>query len=103
MNKAEKMKKLALSMKDFFKKNGSFDDRRVYRFCLRQIKAEAAKGRLEYVFHIDESDYNNVNVEMVAEWLEKDGFEVMLTPFYASDIDEDAEFIEDWKIKVFWK
>jgi hypothetical protein len=40
---------------------------------------------------------------MVTEWLERDGFEVMLTPFYVSDIDEDAEFIEDWKIKVFWK
>ena len=103
MNKAEKMKKLALSMKDLFKRKGSFDDKRVYRFCLRQIKAEAAKGRLECVFHIDESDCNNVNVKMVTEWLERDGFEVMLTPFYVSDIDEEAEFIEDWKIKVFWK
>ena len=103
MNKAEKMKRLALSMKDFFKRNGSFDDKRVYRFCLRQIKVEAAKGKLEHAFHIDESDYNNVNVKIVAEWLEKDGFEVMLTPFYTSDIDEDAEFIEDWKMKVNWE
>ena len=103
MNKAEKMKSLALSMKDFFKRNGSFDDKRVYRFCLRQIKVEAAKGRLECSFSIDTSDYNNVDIKRVVEWLERDGFEVMLTPFYASDIDEDAEFIEDWKMKVFWK
>lgn len=103
MNKAEKMKKLALSMKDLFKRKGSFDDKRVYRFCLRQIKAEAAKGRLECVFHIDESDYNNVNVKMVTEWLERDGFEVMLTPFFADEIDEDIELIEDWEMKVFWK
>ena len=100
MNKAEKMKKLALSMKDFFKKNGSFDDKRVYRFCLRQIKIDAAKGRLEHTFNIDTSDYNNLDVEMVAEWLERDGFEVMLTPFFA---DEDIELIEDWEMKVFWK
>lgn len=103
MNKAEKMKKLALSMKDFFKRNGSFDDKRVYRFCLRQIKVEAAKGKLECTFSIDTSDYNNVDLKRVVAWLEKDGFEVMLTPLYVSDIDEDAEFIEDWKMKVSWK
>lgn len=103
MNKAEKMKKLALSMKDFFKRNGSFDDKRVYRFCLKQIKVEAAKGRLECFFSIDTSDYNNVDIKRVVEWLERDGFEVMLTPLYVRDIDEDAEFIEDWKMKVFWK
>ena len=103
MNKAEKMKKLALSMKDFFKKNGSFDDRRVYRFCLRQIKVEAAKGKLEHTFSIDTSDYNNLDVEMVAEWLERDGFEVMLKPFFTDEIDEGIELIEDWEMRVSWK
>jgi hypothetical protein len=103
MNKAEKMKKLALSMRDLFKRKDSFDDKRVYRFCLTQIKAEAAKGRLECAFHIVKSDYNNVNIKMVAEWLKKDGFEVMLTSFYASEIDKNTEFIEDWKMKVSWE
>ena len=103
MNKAEKMKKLALTMKDLFKRKGSFDDRRLYRSCLRMIKAEAVDGKLEYTFHIDECDYNNLNVEMVASWLEKDGFEVMLKPFFTNEIDEDIELIEDWKMKVSWK
>lgn len=103
MNKAEKMKKLALSMKKFFKKNGSFDDKRLYRSCLSRIKTEAAKGKLEHAFHVDECDYNNIDVEMVAAWLERDGFEVMLTPFFTDEIDEDIELIEDWEMKVSWK
>lgn len=103
MNKAEKMKKLALSMKDFFKKNGSFDDKRLYRSCLSRIKTEAAKGKLEHTFHVDECDYNNVDVEMVAAWLEKDGFEVSLKPFFTDEIDEDIELIEDWEMKVSWE
>lgn len=103
MNKAEKMKKIALSMKDFFKKNGSFDDRSLYRSCLRRIKVEAAKGKLEHTFSIDECDYNNVNVEMVAAWLEKDGFEISLKPFFMGDIDKDIEEIEDWEMKVSWE
>lgn len=100
MNKAEKMKKLALSMKDFFKKNGSPEDKRVYRTCLSKIKIEAAKGKLECTFHIDECDYNNVDVEMVAAWLKKDGFEVSLKPFFENEIGEE---IEDWKMKVSWE
>ena len=103
MNKAEKMKKLALSMKDFFKKNGSLDDKRVYRTCLSKIKIEAAKGKLECIFHIDKCDYDNVDVEMVVAWLEKDGFKVVLTPFFANEIYEDIEEIEDWKMKVNWE
>ena len=103
MKKAEKMKKLALSMKDLFKRKGSFDDKRVYRFCLRQIKLEAAKGKLDCTFSIDTSDYNNVDIKRVTTWLERDGFEVILTPFYASDINEDPEFIDDWKVKLNWK
>ena len=100
MNKAEKMKKLALSMKDLFKRKGSFDDRRLYRSCLSKIKIEAAKGKLEYTFDIDECDYNNVNVKMVAAWLKKDGFEVSLKPFFEN---EDIEEIEDWEMKVSWE
>lgn len=103
MNKAEKMKKLAMSMKDFFRRNGSSDDKRVYRFCLRQIKIEAAKGKLEHAFHIDECDYTNLDAEMVAAWLKKDGFKVTLTPFYVCETDEDIEEIEDWKLKVSWE
>lgn len=103
MNKAEKMKKLALSMKYFFKRNGSFDDKRVYRFCLKQIKVEAAKGKLECTFSIDTSDYNNIDIKRVVAWLEKDGFKVTPTPFYTSDLNEDPEFIEDWKMKVSWE
>lgn len=103
MNKAEKMKSLALSMKDFFKKNGSVDDKRVYRSCLSKIKIEATKGKLECTFHIDVGNYDNVDIKRVTTWLERDGFEVMLTPFYASDVNEDPEFIEDWKMKVNWK
>lgn len=103
MNKAEKMKKLALSMKDLFKRKGSLDDKRVYRFCLSRIKTEAAKGKLDCSFSIDTSDYNNINIKRVVEWLERDGFKVILTPLYVSDIDEDAEFIEDWRIKVNWE
>lgn len=100
MNKAEKMKKLALSMKNFFKKNGSFDDRCLYRSCLSKIKTEAGKGKLEHAFHIDECDYNNVNVKIVVTWLERDGFEVLLKPFFEDEIDED---IEDWEMRVSWK
>lgn len=100
MNKAEKMKKLALSMKNFFKKNGSPEDKRVYRACLNKIKIEAAKGKLECTFHIDECDYDNVDVEMVAAWLKKDGFEVSLKPFFGNEINEE---IEDWKMKVSWE
>lgn len=100
MNKAEKMKKLALSMKDLFKRKGSFDDRRLYRSCLSRIKTEAAKGKLEYTFDIDECDYNNVNVKMVAAWLKKDGFEVSLKPFFEN---EDIEEIADWEMKVSWE
>ena len=103
MNKAEKMKKLALSMKDLFKRKGSFDDKRIYRFCLRQIKVKAAKGRLECDLSIDTSDYNNVDIKRVVEWLERDGFEVMLTPFFADEIDEGVELVEDWEMKVSWK
>ena len=103
MNKAEKMKKLALSMKDFFKKNGSVDDKRVYRFCLKRIKLEAAKGKLDCTFHIDKGDYNNLDVKMVAAWLKKDGFEVSLKPFFVNEINEDIEDIDDWKMKVSWK
>ena len=97
------MKKLALSMKDLFKRKGSFDDRRLYRSCLRRIKTEAAKGKLEHTFSIDECDYNNVNVEIVAAWLERDGFEVLLKPFYEDEIDADIEDIEDWEMKVNWE
>lgn len=100
MNKAEKMKKLALSMKDLFKRKGSFDDRRLYRSCLSRIKIEAAKGKLEHTFSIDECDYSNINVEMIAAWLKKDGFEVSLKPFFEDEIDED---IEDWEMKVSWE
>ena len=103
MKKAEKMKKLALSAKDFFKKSGSFDDRRLYRSCLSKIKTEAAKGKLEYTFHVDECDYNNIDVELVAAWLKKDGFEVLLKPFFEDEIDELIELIEDWEMKVSWK
>ena len=97
------MKKLALSMKDFFKRNGSFDDKRVYRFCLRQIKLEAAKGKLDCTFSIDTSDYNNVDIKRVTTWLERDGFEVLLKPFYEDEIDADIEDIEDWEMKVNWE
>ena len=97
------MKKLALSMKDFFKRNGSFDDKRVYRFCLRQIKLEAAKGKLDCTFSIDTSDYNNVDIKRVTTWLERDGFEVLLKPFYEDEIDADIEDIEDWEMKVSWE
>ena len=97
------MKKLALSMKDLFKRKGSFDDRRLYRSCLSRIKTEAKRGKLEYTFHIDECDYNNVNVEIVAAWLERDGFEVLLKPFYEDEIDADIEDIEDWEKKVNWE
>lgn len=103
MNKAEKMKKLALSMKDFFKKNGSPEDKRVYRSCLSRIKTEAAKGKLECTFHIDECDYNSLNIKTVVAWLERDGFEVTLKPFFISEIHEDIEDIEDWKVKVSWE
>ena len=103
MNKAEKMKKLALSMKNFFKKNGSPEDKQVYRTCLSKIKIEATKGKLECTFHIDEYNHDNVDVEMVAAWLKKDGFEVILTPFFAGEIYADIEEIEDWKMKVSWK
>ena len=103
MNKAEKMKKLALSMKDFFKKNGSLDDKRLYRFCLSRIKIEAAKGKLEHAFHVDKSDYDNIDIEVVATWLKKDGFEVSLKPFFENEIDEDIELIEDWKMRVSWE
>lgn len=103
MNKADKMKKLALSMKDLFKRKGSFDDRRLYRSCLSRIKTEARYGKLEHTFHIEEYDYNNVNIEMVVEWLKRDGFEVMLTPFFADEIDEGIELIEDWEMKVNWE
>ena len=97
MNKAKKMKELALSMKDFFKKNGSPDDRRLYRSCLSRIKTEAKKGKLEYTFYIDEYDYKNVNLEIVAAWLEKDGFEVSLKPSFENEIDE------EWEMKVSWE
>ena len=100
MNKAEKMKKLALSMKDLFKRKGSFDDRRLYRSCLSRIKTEARYGKLEHTFHIDECDYNNIDVELVAAWLKKDGFEVSLKPFFEN---EDIEEIEDWEMKVSWE
>lgn len=101
MNKAEKMKKLALSMKDLFKRKGSLDDRRLYHFCLSKIKTEAKKGRLEFTFSIDEYYYNNnINIEMVATWLEEDGFEVSLKPFFENEIDEE---IEDWEMKVSWE
>jgi hypothetical protein len=103
MNKAEKMKKLALSMKDLFKRKGSFDDRRLYRSCLRRIKTEAKKGKLEDTFRIDECAYNNVNIEMVVAWLEKDGFEIALKPFFSSEIDRDLEFVDDWEMKVKWE
>lgn len=103
MNKAEKMKKLALSMKDLFKKKGSLDDKRVYRSCLSRIKSEAAKGKLECTFHIDEYDYNSLNIKTVVAWLERDGFEVMLNPFFVSEIHKDIEDIEDWKVKVSWE
>lgn len=103
MNKADKMKKLALTMKDLFKRKGSFDDRQLYRSCLRRIKAEAVDGKLKYTFHIDECDYGNLNVETVAKWLERDGFEVSLKPFFENETDEDLEFIEDWKMKVSWE
>lgn len=103
MNKAEKMKKLALSMKDLFKRKGSLDDRRLYRSCLSRIKTEAGYGKLEHTFHIDEYDYNHVDIEMVAAWLEKDGFEVSLKPFFTNEIDEDIELIEDWELKVSWE
>ena len=103
MNKAEKMKKLALSMKDLFKRKGSFDDRRLYRSCLGRIKSEAKRGKLEYTFHIDECAYSDVDVEMVAALLEKDGFEVLLKPFFVNDSDKDIEDIEDWEMKVKWE
>lgn len=103
MNKAEKMKKLALSMKDFYKRRGSFSDKWLYRSCLSRIKTEAAKGKLEYTFHVDESDYNNVDVEMVVAWLKRDGFEVLLKPFFEDEIDEDIEDIEDWEMRVSWE
>jgi len=103
MNRAEKMKKLAFSMKDLFKRKGSFDDKRLYHSCLSRIKTEARHGKLEHTFSIDECDYNNVNVELVAAWLEKDGFEVSLKPFFEDEIDELIEIIEDWEMKVSWK
>lgn len=103
MNKAEKMKKLALSMKDLFKRKGSFDDKRVYRSCLSKIKIEAARGKLECTFHIDESNYNNIDVKMIVTWLIKDGFEVSLKPFYSCFIGADVKDIEDWKMEVNWR
>ena len=103
MNKAEKMKKLALSMKDLFKRKGSFEDRRLYRSCLSRIKTEARHGKLEHTFHIDEYDYNNVDVKMIAAWLKKDGFEVSLKPFFEDEIDENIGIIEDWEMRVSWE
>lgn len=103
MNKAEKMKKLALSMKDLFKRKGSLDDKRVYRSCLSKIKAEAAKGKLECTFHIDKCDYNSLDIKTVVAWLERDGFKVTLTPFFAGEMYEDIEEIEDWKMRVSWE
>lgn len=103
MNKAEKMKKIALSVKDLFKRKGSFDDKQVYRSCLSRIKIEAARGKLECTFLIHEYDYNNVDTKTVATWLIKDGFEVSLEPFYPCDIHTDVEDIEDWKMEVSWR
>lgn len=101
MNKAEKMKKLALSRVDLFKRKGSLDDRRLYRFCLNKIKTETKKGKLKYTFSIDEYYYNNnIDVEMVAAWLKEDGFEVSLKPFFEDENDED---IENWEMKVSWE
>ena len=101
MNKAEKMKKLAFSMKDLFKRKGSFDDRRLYHSCLSRIKTEAKKGKLEYTFSIDEYYYNNnIDIEMVTAWLKEDGFEVSLKPLFENEIDEE---IEDWEMKVSWE
>ena len=103
MNKAEKMKKLTLSIKDSFKRKGSFDDRLLYRSCLSKIKTEATRGKLKCTFHIDECNYNNVDVKTIVTWLIKDGFEVSLKPFYACDIHTDVENIEDWKMEVSWE
>lgn len=103
MNKAEKMKKIALSIKDSLKRKGSFDDRRLYRSCLNRIKIEAARGKIKCTFHIDESNYNNIDVKIIVAWLIKDGFEVSLKPFYPCDIHADVEDIEDWKMEVSWE
>ena len=102
MNKAEEMKKVALYMKDLFKKKGSFSDRRFYRSCLRTIKNEAVKGKLEYLFKIDRDNYYNLNLKTIVAWLERDGFKVELAPYFLSDIDKDFEFINDWEMKVSW-
>ncbi len=101
MNKAEKMKKLALSMKNYFIKKGSFADKRLYRSCLKRIKTEAKKGKFKWTFLISEYDDDiQIDVEMVAAWLEKDGFEVSLKSFYENEIDEE---VEDWEMKVSWE
>ena len=99
MNKAEKMKKLAFSMKDLFKRRGSFDDRRLYHSCLSRIKTEAKKGKLEYTFHIEEYYDENVDIEKVTSWLKQDGFEISLKPFFENENDEE---IEEWEMKVSW-
>ena len=103
MNKAGKMKKIALFTQNFFKRKGSPDNKRVYYFCLEKIKIEAKKGSLKCDFYIDISKYNNLNIQMIATWLEKEGFLVTLKPRYVGEIIKDIELIEDWKLEVNWR